>query len=124
MYLIDTHILLWSLYDSSLLSENTKKVLEEEECYVSIASLWEMSIKSSIGKLKLKQSIQEIADTCRKYGIQILNISPKHCDQMMELPLIHRDPFDRIIISQAKVERCTIITKDQFIPQYDVRTLW
>jgi len=124
MYLIDTHILIWSLYDSSLLSENTKKVLEEEECYVSIASLWEMSIKSSIGKLKLQQSIQEIADTCRKYGIQIMNISPKHCDQMMELPLIHRDPFDRIIISQAKVERCTIITKDQFIPQYDVRTLW
>ena len=124
MYLIDTHILLWALYNSNSLSEKARMVLENEECCVSIASLWEISIKYSIGKLELKQSIQEIADICIEYGIQIIDIALKHCDQMMSLPFIHRDPFDRIIIAQAKAEGYTIITKDEYIPQYDVRTIW
>ena len=124
MYLIDTHVLLWSLYDSNQLSNPVRGKLNQSECCVSIASLWEIAIKSCIGKLELKQSIQDIADICEKHGIKVIGITPCDCDEMKMLPRIHNDPFDRIIIAQAKTKNCTIITKDRFIPQYDVKTFW
>ena len=124
MFLIDTHILLWALYDSEKLSENAMVALNSERCCVSIASLWEISIKQSLGKLQLRQSIEQIAEQCDKYGIPIIGIEPRHCQKQLELPFIHKDPFDRIIIAQAVTEGYTIITADEFIQQYDVKTLW
>ena len=123
-YLLDTHTLLWALYDSNKLSDNVKNTLRESDCCVSIASLWEMAIKNSIGKLELKQSIKDIANVCNKNGIAIIDITPSHCDSIRELPDIHHDPFDRIIIAQAMSNECTIITKDSLIPKYGVRTIW
>ena len=124
MFLIDTHVLLWSLYDSNQLTNEVKEKLDQSKCCVSIASLWEIAIKSSIGKLEIRQSIQEIADICENHGIKVIAITPRDCDEMKNLPRIHNDPFDRIIIAQAKTKDCTIITKDSFIPQYDVKTFW
>ena len=123
-YLLDTHTLLWALYDSNKLSDNAKNTLRGSDCCVSIASLWEMAIKNSIGKLELKQSIIDIANVCNKNGIEVLDISPSHCDIIRGLPDIHHDPFDRIIIAQAMSNECTIITKDVMIPKYDVKTMW
>ena len=90
-YLLDTYVLIWLLYDSKQLSDDVKNALCESDCFVSIASLWEMAIKNSIGKLKLKQSIEDIANKCTKNGISILDITPSHCDIIRELPDIHRD---------------------------------
>ena len=123
-YLIDTHVLLWAVYDSKQLSEMARKILNDERCMISIASLWEISIKMSIGKLKLRQTVQELAEFCSRYGIDIVHITPAYCDTMRQLPFIHSDPFDRIIIATAKDNDYTILTKDGIIPKYDIRTVW
>ena len=86
--------------------------------------MWEIAIKASIGKLEIKSSISKIADTCEKEQLDILSIRPFHLDEISKLPKIHSDPFDRVIISQAIAEDLMIITKDETIPQYNVKVLW
>ena len=125
MILIDTHTLIWFMFDDSQLSEVAlSKIKSEDKVYASVASLWEIAIKQSLGKLKITNSIQDITDKCAEADILILPLEPKHLDYIKELPDIHRDPFDRLIISQAVTEGMTLITKDNTIPQYDVKTLW
>ena len=94
MVLIDTHALIWALYDSGKLSENAASAIRENDCCVSIASLWEMSIKIARGTLRLKDSITDIARRCLAMGVDILAITPEHCQQIQALPDYHRDPFE------------------------------
>lgn len=126
MYLLDTNALLYFLYDSTKLSEKASDIIyrNNEKIHVSIASFWEIAIKSSIGKLVIKSSISKIAETCEKEQLEILSIKPLHLDNIRQLPRIHGDPFDRLIISQAMTENFVIITKDGTIPQYDIQTIW
>lgn len=126
MYLLDTNALLFFLYDSERLSKKASEVIysNDEKINVSIVSMWEIAIKSSIGKLEIKSSISRIADTCEKEQLEILSIKPLHLDQISQLPPIHGDPFDRLIISQAITENLVIITKDGTIPKYNVKVLW
>ena len=125
MILIDTHTLIWFMFDDSQLSETAlSKIKTEDNVYVSVASLWEIAIKQSLGKLNISNSIQDITDKCKEADILILPLEPKHLDHIKELPDIHKDPFDRLIVSQAATEGMTLITKDSIIPQYDVKTLW
>jgi len=123
-YLLDTHTLLWGLYDSSELSPQVIQIMNNETCFISIASLWEMAIKSSLGKLDLSQPIPVIFSKCKEYGIEMIPIKPEHCQTVMNLPFKHKDPFDRIIIAQATEENLTILTKDAYISLYDVKTYW
>ena len=83
-----------------------------------------MTIKQSLGKFALKQSIREITGVCEANNISIIGITPEHCDRMIKLPFIHRDPFDRIIIAQAQENGYVLVTKDSNIPLYDVETIW
>ena len=123
--LLDTHVLLWALYDSSRLSPAAKEAIaSSSSCVVSIASLWELSIKHSLGKLELKQSVVEIADICSKNHIVLLGIMPEHCHRTEALPFIHRDPFDRLLVAQALEEDLALVSKDQYASQYGVRTVW
>lgn len=123
-YLLDTHTLLWYLdYDENL-SKTAKNIINTQNCCYSIATLWEIAIKNSIGKLKLDVPINELSITCEKQNIQILPILPHHINGLIDMPFIHRDPFDRLLISQAKTENLTIITRDAMIKKYDVSTLW
>ena len=126
MYLLDTNALLFFLYDSGKLSQKASEVIyhNDEKINVSIVSMWEIAIKSSIGKLEIKSSISKIAETCEKERLDILSIKPFHLDEVRQLPPIHGDPFDRLIISQAIAENLVIITKDGMIPQYNVKVLW
>lgn len=126
MYLLDTNALLFFLYDSKKLSKKASEVIyrNDEKINVSIASMWEIAIKSSIGKLEIKSSISKIAETCKMEQLDILSIKPFHLDEIGRLPRIHGDPFDRLIISQAIAENLVIITKDGTIPLYDVKVLW
>lgn len=125
MYLLDTHTLLWFLKDSPKLSNRALEIITtENEIFFSIVSLWEIVIKKSIGKLDLTSSIQEIEDLCYKKDISLLQIKSKHLDKIMELPNIHNDPFDRLIISQSIIENLILITKDSNIPYYPVKTVW
>ncbi|MCR5788824.1 MAG: type II toxin-antitoxin system VapC family toxin [Lachnospiraceae bacterium] len=125
MYLIDTHVLIWSLFDAGKLSDQAEHIITNSNMiYVSIASLWEIAIKQSIGKIEIQSTLQEIADQCSKSQIDVLNILPVHLDVIKQLPRIHNDPFDRLIIAQAVTEGLTLITKDTYIPQYDIKTIW
>ena len=85
---------------------------------------WEIAIKQKLGKLDSSFSIQELESMCTKANIQIAPITSKSIETTKFLPLIHRDPFDRLLIAQAKNLNLILITKDMFIPQYDVKTLW
>ena len=126
MYLLDTNALLFFLYDSQKFSKKASDIIyhNDEKINVSIVSMWEIAIKSSIGKLKIRSSISKIAETCEKEQFDILSIKPFHLDEIGRLPAIHGDPFDRLIISQAIAENLVIITKDETIPLYDVKVVW
>lgn len=124
-YLLDTHVLLWFLFDKEQLSDEVSRIIENEnKLYLSIASLWEIAIKQSIGKLSISKTILQIEEQCKKSDIIILPIQPIHCEKIKELDKIHNDPFDRIIISQAIIDGMTILTKDNNIQKYRVATLW
>lgn len=125
MFIIDTHALLWYLRNSDDLSETAHKIIDtEEQIFTSVASLWEIAIKHSIGKLHLEFSISQIENLCKEKEITILPIKAIHLDELEHLPKIHNDPFDRLIICQARTENLSIITRDSIIPQYDVQTVW
>ena len=126
MYLLDTNALLYFLYDSGKLSKKASDIIyhNDEKINVSIVSMWEIAIKSSIGKLEIKSSISKIAETCENEQFDILPIKPFHLDEIERLPAIHGDPFDRLIISQAISENLVIITKDGTMPMYNVKVLW
>jgi len=120
--LLDTHIILWWLKDAPVLSTKHKELLSNPEhvCFISAASIWEISIKSAIGKLEIPDSyIEEL----QMEGFQELPIHWKHTNMVKYLPLHHRDPFDRLLIAQAKIENLTLLTVDNHIQLYDVMTL-
>ena len=125
-YLLDTNALIGLLFCPDILSEDADRIIQEsDDLSVSIVSLWELGIKQSIGKIDVDASAADISDACKKLKIRIISIAPKHIDQMRNLPWIHRNPFDRIIIAQAIIEDMVLITKDSIIPQYDeVKILW
>jgi PIN domain nuclease of toxin-antitoxin system len=115
MVIIDTHVLLWMLYDVQQLSAGALKALSENDSCISIASLWEMSIKQTLSKITLPHTIPEIADKCRQMGVDIIPITPEHCQRIQTLPLYHNDPFDRIIMAQSLVDRRPLVTRDKKI---------
>ena len=124
--LLDTHTFIWSIEDDKRLSQKAKKVIEDpdNEIFLSIASLWEMSIKISIGKLELKKPYEEVISYVRKKGIEILSINFEHTLEVSKLEFHHKDPFDRLIIAQAKIENMTIVSKDILFDDYEVKRLW
>ena len=129
MVLLDTHTLLWMFDDVKQLSEQAMETLRKEELCVSIASFWEMAIKASLPvekrRLNMKVSIRTLADICRKNQIEILALTPNDCERLMQLPHVHDDPFDRIIIAQAMERGIPLVTRDQRIWQYeDVEKIW
>ena len=124
MYIIDTHILLWLLSDPGKLPETAKKIVQEDNLCISMASLWEIAIKQSNGKLVLPFSPEELYAICTERDIAIMQILPTHLNKLRNLPKIHRDPFDRLIICQSLAENIPILTHDEKIPLYPVKTVW
>ena len=124
---LDTHTFLWWASDSAKLGGQAFKVLMQRPTliYVSVAVQWELVIKVQIGKLKLEdEPSQFFNEQCAQHGFIVLPILTHHVAEVMALPLIHRDPFDRILIAQARNENLTLITGDPLIQRYEVTTLW
>lgn len=123
--LIDTHIFLWFINDDPKLSATTKALLQSEaNVMVSVASLWEIAIKISLGKLRLPESIEVLfPEQLRLNNIALLPIDIQHLKTMSMLPFHHRDPFDRLIIAQAMVEEAGLVSMDQVFEQYDVNLI-
>ena len=124
MYLLDTNALIYYLFDVAKLSSSASEAISSNDTFVSIVSLWEIAIKQTIGKLNIRESIADIAAACDEVGFERLSITPTHLDCIKSLPLLHRDPFDRLLISQALTENLIFITSDTTIPKYSIDTLW
>ncbi len=125
MYLMDTCTFLWFLEDNVSLSKGAREVIEESEnLYLSIASLWEIAIKKSIRKLDIEKSITELEEMCYNLQISILPIKSQYLKRIQQLPMLHGDPFDRLIISTALEENLMLITCDMKIKQYDIKIYW
>lgn len=126
-YLFDTHTLLWLTTDNIALTKKARTIFldSENDIYFSSASLWEMAIKISINKLILKESLE---DFTRNHiignDIQILKIELPHIYRVERLPFHHRDPFDRLIISQAIEDSIPIISSDEIFDKYTVTRIW
>lgn len=119
--LLDTHVVLWWLTDDVALSDEVKTRLDDEpDVYVNPASLWEVTIKQSIGKLS--EPI-DVAEEIRDSGFRELPLTFHHAIAAGRLPLIHRDPFDRMLVAQAQCEGLTLASRDAHIQRYDVALL-
>ena len=121
-YLLDTHVLLWWLKNSEKLGEICKQEISnpENEIYVSPILLWEISIKKTIGKL---EAPEKLASICEKKGFTALDVTVFDGESIEKLPLLHKDPFDRMLIVQAQNNHLSIITNDEEIMKYKVNTL-
>lgn len=125
MLLLDTHAYLWFLMDDPKLPASVKRLIESEETVcVSIGSFWEIAIKDSIGKLRIPAPVSTLVDECEKYRMSVLPIEAEHLALLKDLPRIHGDPFDRLLICQAKAENMILVTADENIVKYDVQVYW
>lgn len=123
--LLDTHAFLWFVTGSDRINGKVREQIESNDNLLSIASLWEIAIKSSIGKLDLELSIEQLVkEQIIANGIELLDITTEHIAIVADLPLHHRDPFDRLIIAQATVEQIPIVGRDKVFDSYSVQRLW
>jgi PIN domain nuclease of toxin-antitoxin system len=117
-YLLDTHILLWSLHEPSKLNRKTQDVISNTNniIFVSTSTLWELQIKKSIGKISLPNNFSLLLE---QGGYELLDMKVEHINKLNELPLIHKDPFDRMLIAQSICENIPLITNDREIMKYE-----
>ncbi len=120
--LLDTHVLLWWLGDDPTLSPQARAALADGKnpAYVSSAVIWEISIKRAIGKLKVPKRFRAVLDD---QPFEPLDITPEHAHAVGDLPLHHSDPFDRMLVAQAKIEGLTLVTRDKHLAAYELAIL-
>jgi PIN domain nuclease of toxin-antitoxin system len=120
--LIDSSALLWFVAgDSKRVGRALRTQIEAEATTVSVASLWEIAIKATLGKL---DAPEDLPARVEQLGFYLLSITADHALRVRQLPLHHRDPFDRMLIAQAQVERLPILTADSMFDAYDVMAVW
>lgn len=125
--LLDTHTALWLFNDYDKLSPKAKNILLDNtnELFISIVSAWEIAIKHSIGKLtEFPDGVKIFLAEIKVSPMEIVSVEPEYVEKVEELSLIHRDPFDRILIATALCENMTIVTADENIQKYDVKYVW
>ena|SRR3990167_4636519 len=121
-YLLDTHVILWWFTEPEKIHQKARKIIRDRSnnVFISSASCWEIAIKKSIGRLTLPHNLLE---TIALEGFQTLPIKPEECIGIADLPMLHTDPFDRLLVMQAKLYDLIIITRDNKIPEYPVITI-
>jgi PIN domain nuclease of toxin-antitoxin system len=125
-YLFDTHVFIWYAIGDERLSPLVKDLIDSRhDKFFSMASIWEMAIKVNIGHLEFREPFDKIiANQFRINGYKLLNLKLQHLFKLSSLPLHHRDPFDRLIISQSLVEKIPIVSVDEKFDDYGVDTIW
>jgi PIN domain nuclease of toxin-antitoxin system len=125
-YLLDTHTFLWFVSGDNQLPEKAKKVIEDmqQACFLSVASLWEITIKLQNQKLELGVSLKELFEFIERNQIEIIPVNMEHLLLLSNLPMHHNDPFDRLIVCQSISEGLVLISKDKQLKYYPVELLW
>jgi PIN domain nuclease of toxin-antitoxin system len=117
-YLVDTNVIVWGWHEPRCIPRRLRRLLEGEgDFYVSVASIWEICIKAAIGKLV---TVQNVSGALTDTGYRILPIKVEHVEAVRYLPLHHRDPYDRLLICQARLEELTLVATDHQFSNYDV----
>lgn len=126
--LLDTHALIWLAIEPSRLGNGVRAAIvdEESEVFASHVSLWEMAIKRGLGKLDVidRPAVDWFRSVVPRSNLRQLSIAPEHLGGVESLPLLHGDPFDRLLVSQAASEGMTIATQDDLVSQYGIATVW
>ena len=127
-YLLDTSSFLWFVHDDKRLSADAADFIEDScnEIYLSLASIWEIAIKVNLHRgLELRRPFPEFIDHhLSANSFQLLNINISHLKHVADLPLLHRDPFDRLLIAQSQVEGIPVISNDAAFDHYAIQRLW
>ena len=115
--LLDTHVYLWSRTEPSRLAAKERAALRDRgnELFLSVASAWEIEIKRALGKLEAPDNWMERTE---EFGVQWLPVRAEHVRALRLLPPIHRDPFDRILVAQSRIENLLLVTHDPFVRRY------
>ncbi len=125
--LLDTHVFIWWIMDSPQLPGRVREIIADgaNKLFLSAASCWEIAIKAGLGKIILPQQPDKfIVEQMALNAVRALPVEARHALHVFHLPSLHRDPFDRIIIAQALVDKIPIITSDALIRKYKVPTIW
>lgn len=126
-HLLDAHSLIWALDDPSKLGKQAIGVLEDpgHELLVSVGTIWELSIKAGLGKLRLSLPYRQWMERATAdLGLTVLPITLEYADRQMALPFHHRDPFDRLLVAQCLVESISLVSADTVFDQYGVTRIW
>jgi PIN domain nuclease of toxin-antitoxin system len=125
--LLDTHALLWYQDDSDKLSKKVKSLIRDEDndVFVSIVSIWEIAIKSNLGKLALDFELTELKHMLKEYNFEILDLSIQQIEYLSTFSKHHKDPFDHLLIAQAILENLSLVSKDKQFKNYkELKILW
>ena len=118
--LLDTHVVIWWDVGATMARDARRAIRDADEVYVSAASSWEIAIKTAIGKIQRSRSLAEV---CEQSGFRELPVLMRHADELLTLPHLHRDPFDRLLVAQAIAEDLVLVTRDPAVAAYPVGTL-
>jgi PIN domain nuclease of toxin-antitoxin system len=125
--LLDTHVFLWAAADDPRLTGDAREAItdRQNDLFLSVLSAWEIVIKHGLGRLELPQApVSYVRSRMSMFGMSRLPMEFEHLAQVSELPRIHRDPFDRLLVAQAQTEGLSIVTGDENITRYDVAVVW
>ena len=123
--LLDTHAFLWWTQDDSRLSRRARAAIAREECYLSMASCWEVAIKVSLKRLAFDRPVSQFfTEQLQASGVELMPIEFRHAMRVAELPFHHRDPFDQLLAAQALEEGIAIVSSDRCFDGYGVRRIW
>ena len=125
--LLDTHALIWFAEDDEHLSTPARQALEDHanELFCSVASIWEIGIKASLGKLKLGAALDRtFRRRLEENGFGILPVEYAHAAHVLSLPWYHRDPFDRLLVAQAALEQMALVSHDNLLDAYGINRVW
>jgi PIN domain nuclease of toxin-antitoxin system len=124
--LLDTHVFLWFFDGDPRMSRKARTALTDpaNEPFISAASVWEMTVKASLGRLQLPLAVGDYVAEKILRGFHVLPLELPHAARVQTLPFIHQDPFDRMIVAQALVENMPLVSADTYIRQYPVTVLW
>ena len=125
-YLLDTHALLWELTGDRRVPKRVRALFDgpRQELFLSTASVWEMAIKVSIGKLDIPVALPQLVASAATRGVRLLEVRADHAYLVETLPTHHRDPFDRMLVAQASHEGMSIVSVDEKFDAYKVKRVW